>query len=333
MKPEELDRAVQKGEIGPLYFIHGEEDYLVERAVSRLLEQAVAPEFRDFNYTVFYGKECKGEEIVDAARTFPMFSDRRVIVVRNGEDLSAEALELLLPCILDPSPSTCLVFQAGKIDQRRKFFLELKKRDLLVEYKRLKEDNGELARFVVREAAASGRRIEAAAAELLSYYIGSNLREIVAQLEKLVIFCGERTLIGVEDVKEIVSDTKVDNVFELANALGERNTGLAMRRLHTVLRDTAAPYRLTGALARHFRQLCIVRELLEKRLPQDEISRQSGINPYFLKGMLVQARKFRTDEFHGIFSRLQEADIGMKSGGKPHILLELLVFGICTGEK
>jgi DNA polymerase-3 subunit delta len=333
MRAEELDRALKKGEIGPLYFIHGEEEYLVDRAVSRLVEQVVSPDFRDFNHSVFYGKECRGEEIVDSARTYPMFSDKRVIVVKRGEDLSAEALEVLFPYILDPAPSTCLVFQAAKIDQRRKFFLELKKRDLLVEYKRLKEDSGELARFVIREAEASGKRIDPAAADLLTYYVGSNLREIVAQLEKLAAFCGERPVVRVEDVKEIVSDTKVDNVFELANALGERNTGMAMRRLHTVLRDTAAPYMLTGALARHFRQLCIIRELQEQRLSQEEISKRSKINPYFLRGMLVQARKFRMDDFPGVFSSLHETDIGIKSGGKPQILLELLVYGICKGEK
>jgi DNA polymerase-3 subunit delta len=102
-----------------------------------------------------------------------------------------------------------------------------------------------------------------------------------------------------------------------------------MRQLQTVLRDTDAPYMLIGALARHFRQLCMVRGLMQKKLSSDEIGRQAKINPYFLKGVLEQARNFRLDEFTGIFSQLHNADVELKSGGRQQTLLEMLVFSIC----
>src|SRR5574340_130356 len=136
MKPDEFDRAVQKGDISPLYFIYGDEPYLVERGVRRLLARVVSPEFRDFNLNVFYGNECKGTEIVETAQTLPMFADWRVVLVKKGDGLSAAALELLAGYVRDPSPSTCLVFQGEKIDQRKRFFVEFKKKGELVEYKR-----------------------------------------------------------------------------------------------------------------------------------------------------------------------------------------------------
>ena len=328
MKPEELDKAIRTGDIGPLYYLYGEEQYLVERGTQRLLQLVVDPGFRDFNYNLFYGKECRGEEIVEAAQTLPMFAERRAILVKRSSDLPAAALEVLLGYVQNPSPTTCLIFQGEKIDQRKKFFAELKRGNALVEYKRPYEN--QLGGFIREELAADGKRIEPAAAELLVHLIGNNLSELAAQLEKLITYVGERPAISLDDVRAIVSDTKVDSVFELANALGGRDLAGALRRLQTVIRDGDAPYLVIGALARHFRQLWLVRELLEKRVATDEIGKRTGINPFFLKGMITQAKRFDGNELRGIFRRLHETDVAMKSsGGKPQLLLELLVMDIC----
>lgn len=327
MKPEDLERSVSKGEIAPLYFIYGEEEFLADRAVSRLVEKLVSPDFKDFNFTTLYGKECKAEQIVDNAMTLPMFADRRVILVKRAEELQAEQLEQLMAYVSSPSPLTCLIFLASKIDQRRKFFLELKKSDLLVEFKKMKDD--QLPGFVRRESESHGKRIDPAAADFLVYCCGNSLREIVSQVEKLSSYVGTRGMISVDDVKAIVSDTKTDTVFELANALGVRSLEKGARQLQMLLRDADAPYMLVGALARHFRQLCMIRELLDKKVSHDEISRKVKVNPYFLKGMISQAQKFVMAEYRKIFVILHEADMGLKSGGKPATLFDMLLFSIC----
>lgn len=330
MKPEDLDRAVKRGEVAPLYYIYGEEEFLVERAVQRFVESIVAPDFKDFNYSVFYGKEVRGEQIVDSAMTLPMFDERRVILVKRADEMSADAFEQLLTYLRNPSPQSCVVFQGVKTDQRRKFFQELKKSDLLVEFKKMKDD--QLAAFIRREAEQRGKRLEPAAAEMMVYYTGNNLRELIAQLGKLVSYCGDRPTIAPDDVRAMASDTKIDSVFELAEAMGRRNLDKAMRQLQTVLRDSDAPFMLVGALARHFRQLCVIRALMQKKIPSDEIGRQAKVNPYFLKGLLEQARNFKPDDFAGIFTRLHEVDVEMKSGGRQQILLEMLVFSVCSGR-
>src|SRR4051812_19949231 len=97
MKPEEFNRFVEKGDVGPLFLLYGDEPYLVERAVKKLLDRAIDPGFRDFNLDVFYGNECKGEDVFGASQTLPMFAERRVVLVKKGGDLSAAAQETLLP--------------------------------------------------------------------------------------------------------------------------------------------------------------------------------------------------------------------------------------------
>src|SRR5262245_52510506 len=137
MTAQEFETSLQKGKIPPICFLYGEEAFLVERAVRMLLDRAIDPSLKDFNYNVFYGNESKGIEIVDAAQTLPMFADRRAVLVKRAEALKADAQEALLPYIQNPCTSTCLIFTGAKIDQRKKFFLELKKHGALVEYKRL----------------------------------------------------------------------------------------------------------------------------------------------------------------------------------------------------
>src|SRR6185369_15192727 len=327
MRPEDLERSITKGEIAPLYFIYGEDEFLVDRTVQRLVDRAVSRDFKDFNFTVYYGKECRGGQIIENAMTLPMFAERRVILVKRAEELNAEALEQLIPYINSPSPQSCVIFQAAKIDQRRKFFLELKKSDLLTEYKKLKDE--QLPRFIQAEAELAGKRIEAAAAEMLVYYTGNSLRELVAQIEKLAVYSGKRGIITVDDVRSMASDTKIDTAFEFADALGNRDLDRAVRQMQTIVRDADALFPLVGALARHFRQLTMLKELLDNKVPHDEVSKRLKINPYFLKGMLQQAKRFRMAEFRRIFTLLHELDVGLKSGGRGEALLEMLVYEVC----
>lgn len=328
MKPEEFARALEKGDIGPLYYMYGDEPYLIERGVKRLLEQVVSPDFRDFNLNVFYGNECKGEEIFSAAQTLPMFSDRRAILVKKSHELSAATLEILTAYVQNPSPSTCLIFQGEKVDQRKKFFTEMKKTGELVEFKRPYEN--QLGPFIREEVKAYGKRIEPAAADLLAYMVGNNLQELVSQIEKVATYSGKRESITVGDVKEIVSDTKVDTVFELADAFGEKNLSKALRTLYTILRDGEAPLLVLAMLSRHFRQLWRVRELLDRKIPTNEIGKAASINPYFLKKVIEQARNYRTTELKGIFERLFDLDLALKTGGgKPAALMERLTMEVC----
>ena len=328
LKPEEFNQSLQKGETGPLYCLYGEEPYLVERAAKRLLDLALPPDARDFNLSVFYGKECKGEEVADAVQTFPMFADRRVVVVKRCGELSAAALERLLPVVQSPVPTSCLILLGEKVDGRLKFFAEFKKAGVLVEFKRPYEN--QLGPIVREELAAHGKRIEPAAVDLLIGYVGTNLQELASQVEKVTTFIADRPTVTVADVRAIVSDTKVDSVFELCNAVGSRDLASALRRLHTLLRDGEAPLMLLSMLTRHVRQLWQIRECLDQRLAPPEIEKKLGIRSFFLKGLLAQARNFDGERYRQMFERLFELDLAMKSsGGSPAQSLEYFLLEVC----
>lgn len=331
MTPREFAAHVAKGEFKPVYCLFGEETYLVEKETKRLIDAIVDPAFKDFNLSVFYATEVKGEEICEAALSLPMFSERRIVWIKRAESLTAAASEILLSYLQQPSPSTCLVFQAGKLDQRKKFFLELKKCAVLVEAKKLYEN--QVPEFIVAEVRDRGKRIGAEAVELLAFLAGSNLQEVVAQIDKAVLFVGDRQEIATADVKSIVSDTKVDSIFEFTDAIGARQADKALRCLHTILRDKDAPLYVLNMMVRHFRQLWIVRSLLDQRMTSaDEIAKAGGLNPYVARKSIPQARNFQPLQLHGLFQEFLATDLALKGGsGMPELVLERLVLKICNG--
>src|SRR5262245_16373343 len=112
-----LERLRQEA-VGPLYFIYGKERYLVDQAVEILRQRVLEPALRDFNYELFHGKEVSAARIMQAARTLPMMAKRRLVLIREADEMKADELSGLIPYLARPSAETCLVFVGEKIDQR-----------------------------------------------------------------------------------------------------------------------------------------------------------------------------------------------------------------------
>lgn len=330
MTPQEFETSLKKGNVPPVCFLYGEEPFLVERAVGMLLERAIDPTLKDFNFNVYYGNESKGVDIVDAAQTLPMFAERRAVLVKRAEQLKADALEVMLPYIKNPSSGTCLLLTGTKIDQRKKFFLEFKKHGVLVEYKKLYENK--LAGFIQSEAVAQGKTIENPAAELLGALIGNNLQELSSQIEKLVVYAGTKQRISVDDVRVMASSSKAFTAFELAKFLSLRDVPSSIRSLDALFLNGEEAPMILGALTSHFRKLWRVRELLDRKLPPAEIGRELNINAFFLGDIVAQARNFSRRELKRIFDEFYRCDVASKTGGgQSYNLLHGLAMGICTG--
>lgn len=329
MTPQEFEQSLKKGSIPAVCYLYGDEAFLVERAARQLLDRAIDASLKDFNLNVFYGNESKGVDILDAAQTLPMFAERRAVVVKRAEQLKADALEVLLPYIKNPAAGTCLVLIGAKIDQRKKFFLELKKHGELVEFKRLYDNK--LAGFIQSEAVIQGKPIDAPAAELLAALIGNNLQELCSQIEKLVVYAGTKPRILLDDVKVMASSSKAYTAFELARYLGLRDLPNAVKSLDALFLNGEEAPMMIGALTRHFRQMWRLRELLDLKKTAAEIGKELNINAYFLGDLLQQARNFSRREIKRIFDEFYRCDCESKTGGQPYALLHSLTMGICTG--
>jgi DNA polymerase-3 subunit delta len=268
-------------------------------------------------------------DILDAAQTLPMFSERRAVLVKRADQLKADALEMLLPYIISPSLGTCLLLTGTKIDQRKKFFLEFKKHGVMVEYKRLYDNK--LAGFIQAEAVAQGKPIDSPAAELLGALIGNNLQELSSQIEKLVVYAGTKQRITIEDVRTIASSSKAFTAFELAKFLSLRDLSNAIKSLDALFLNGDDAPMIIGALTSHFRKLWRVRELLDKKMSQADIGRELNINAFFMGDTVAQARNFSRGELQRIFKEFYRCDLSSKIGGNSYTLMHGITMGICTG--
>jgi DNA polymerase-3 subunit delta len=327
MTPGELKKALRERRFPPLVLFHGEERFFLERTLKTLQDLTVPAEWRDFNLTVFHGKETRASDILDGARTFPVFHSHRLVLVRDVHLLAAAELESLIPYLKDPAPETVLVFVADKIDSRRKFFQQFKKHGLLVEFKKYYDN--QIPDFVQGYAREAGVGFSEEGLRAFCRRVGNSLPEIAGELDKLFNFLGERKLADVEDVKAIVSDIRVDSVFELADALGHRQRSRALTLLNRLLGEGGVPLVILTMVARHLRHLWKARHLLDSGRERQEIARTVGVNPYFLDGLLRQARAFPVDRFPAIFEEMLAADMALKSSGAhPAAILEELVLSI-----
>jgi DNA polymerase-3 subunit delta len=327
----ELNRALDEGKFPPLLFLFGEESFTLERTAERIRDLAVPAESRDFNYNVYYGKEGKAEEILDAVRTLPAFAARRLVHVKEAQNLTAAELEVFLPYLRDPVPESILLFSADKVDGRKKFFQDFKKYGSLVEFK--KPYDNQIPAFVKEMAREAGRLFTESALALFCKRGGSNLQELHGEMTKLFAYAGDRDLVDVDDVAAIVSDNRVDSVFDLANALGKGDAAEALRLLQRILTEGVAPLLILSMLVRHFRQLWKTRELLDQGIASREIPKRIGINPYFLDGLVGQAQRFRPDQFRKGFELFLGVDLALKSSGAhPAALLEKLILDL-VGNK
>lgn len=324
MNPTELQQAIKQRKIPDLLLVYGQEGYLVEKAVQQVKSALLADGTEDFNFNQFSGKEAVAEDILSSARTLPVFADRRLVLVKDVQQLSAATLDELLGYLQDPVPETCLLLCGEKIDTRRKFFQKFKKSGSVVEFKPLYEN--QLPAFVREQLTADNYTITGDALTLFCSRVGTSLLEVRAELAKLQTYLGDKRLIDVADVQAVVSSIRSENVFEIGNAVAQGEVGKAFLLVKKLLDDGEAPLKILSLLVRHYRQLWKLRELQVKGTASKDMARLAGVPPFVVDGLLRQSRNFSKVDFQNSFELFLNADLAMKSSGAdPESLLEELL--------
>ena len=329
MSLRDLQNLIKAGPLPSLVLLHGQESYFIDEAAKAVLEATVLPENRDFNLTRFQGRDFKAIEVVEQARTFPVFAERRLVMIKNVHEASTDQLDSLLAYVEDPVPETVLLMTAEKIDARRKIFQVLKKTGTVIEFKKIYEN--QLPALVRELAGALNLTFTGGGLQLFCKRVGTNLVEVRGELEKLAGYLGERDIADENDVAAIVSDTRIESIFDLTDALGLGDRATALFLLDRLLAEGQAPLMVLAMMTRHFRQMWKISELTAQKVPQSELPRRVGASPYFLKGLMQQAGRFDNRQYRQIFELFLATDLALKSsGGDPKMHLEQLVLAIAA---
>jgi DNA polymerase-3 subunit delta len=307
--------------------LYGAERYLVDRCLAAIRRAVLGGNGSgaSFNHDVFELKESPMGRVVSTARTMPMMARRRLVVAKGLDEVKAPDLEPLLSYVADPNPTTCLVLLGGeKLDTRFKVLATLRKAGYLHDFPSLRDR--ELAGWLAREARQRKVALDSDAATALAEIAGPDLGRLSQALEQLTLYVGEGKRVRLEDVEELIAETRQRGVFELTKAIGEGNVERALRLLANMQRNREPALRLQFMLVRQLRQIWRAKDLAAAGVPRNEIAGQVGIAPFFLDDVLAPARRMSHATLERSFGRLYRADRVLKSSRiDPDLVMSKLV--------
>jgi DNA polymerase-3 subunit delta len=326
---EEFLEATKGRDYAPVYLFIGEEEFLIDECVNRVIQDLLTTDTKAFNLDIVYGSKVEASQVIAHAASFPMMSDRRVVVVKEFEKLISEdaAKEIVSSYITHPLDSTCLVLLAEKPDFRTKPFTDLKKSGTVFSFNPLFDN--QVPAWIASRCKKLGKDVDIEACRLMQAYIGNSLRTIQNELEKLFTYLGDRTRVTPEDVADVVGVSRGFNVFDLQNAIGKKNLEEALRIAKRMIETGEAPQLSVVMLTRYFTLLWKVQDMQRQGKSETEIISAIHISPYYFKGYTEAAGRYSSAQIERSFGVLLEADIQLKSTSPdPYHLMEMLVYSL-----
>ena len=225
-----------------------------------------------------------------------------------------------------------MVFIEGGIAKDNPLLRELAGKAMVKTFPLLRD--AELRQWVKQRVAEEKSSISPAAADLLTRLVGSNLWILASEIDKLVLFASGRR-IEEADVKTLVSYTQQASVFAMVDAIVEFRAELAEQWLERLLQRGAAPAYLLTMLSRQVRMIVRAKELSNQRKPKIEIQTRLGLPSEFaLRKTLEQASRYSFTRLKGVYHRLLEADLSIKTGQyNGELALNILVAELCQRGK
>jgi DNA polymerase III subunit delta len=297
-------------DLKPVYLIYGSEELLLERAETRLRDRLAAVADLDFNLETFDGSQTSADDIINAANTMPFMSDRRLVIVRDVDRLDPGDLERLAAYARDPAPYTCLVLAATKIAKNTKLYRAVAATGVAFEYAAPRRS--EYAAEVVKLLRERGRKIGLSAAQRLVDIVGRDLRRLDSEAEKLAAFVEPGQDVIEADVVAVASESGDPSVFELTDAVGERDTTRALRLLRRLL-ASETPYGVLAMLARHTRALVGARALSERGVAPEAMAPEIGMPPWQARAVARQAGRYTPAELSAALRALAGVEEEMKT--------------------
>jgi DNA polymerase-3 subunit delta len=315
--------------LGPVQAIVGEDTYLAEEALERVLAAALGDDRQD-GLSVFHGDESKWEDVLAAARTGSLFAPRRAVVVRRAEQLKGDE-EAVAQYADDPAPDAVLVLVAGKPDRRRNPWKKLLAKATV--HDAAPKRGRALRAHVEQELRRRGLRFDPEAFEELVSEVGQDLRRLMGEVDKLEAFAGGRRQISGDDVAAVLGRGLGQPLYLLSDAFASRDAARSLELVERLLGDGEEALRILSTLHRSLRQVRGARAMREARVPRDEIGpRLLPANMQFkLDAMLEASRRWTEPDLRRGLSALGEADRRLKTGADGHTALVAAVAESCGG--
>lgn len=300
----------------------GTEPFFIDQITAALMGTVVDQMARDFDTTVVYGKETTVDQIVEAAKRFPMMGAHQLIVVKEAQYLDRSIDQLASYCAA-PQPQSVLVlcYKHKKLDKRKKVYKTIASNGQILETKPLYDN--QVGGWIEQRGKGYGFSFQPQALAMLVAFLGSDLGKIDKELEKLTNSVPSGTEITPEVIEQNIGYSKDFNSFELQNALGQRNLALCYRIVKYMGNNPSQhPFPLTISVVFNFFQKLFIFHGIKN--PADA-HRVLGVSPYFVKDYQAAAQKYSMRQTAKVLQLLNEYDLKSKGVGASNLPLEELM--------
>ena len=264
MSVEKILSDWKKNVFKPFYWLEGEEEFYIDVIVDYAEHKILSETDASFNLSVFYGKDANWTEVVNACSRYPMFAERQVVILKEAQQM--KEIDKLENYITNPLASTVLVvsYKGKSIDGRSKLARLLKQHGEVLTAKKLYDN--QLPGWADDHIRSKGYSITPRALTLLVDHIGNDLNRIANEFEKVTMNLLDRKDITEDDIEKFVGISKEYNVFELQQALSNKDLAKAITIIQYFEGNPkAAPIQmLLPALYNHFSRILTVFQMTDK---------------------------------------------------------------------
>ena len=354
----EIEASRNGGPLRPGYVLLGDEAFLYERCRRAVLDALIDPAMRDFSLAEIDLAETSIFEALDRAQTPSLMAPFQVLFLRNIKTLYGRGAKKDEFAALDaygrsPNPQAMLIFVADHLhlpsDLRR---MEMQDKD---RYERIRETLGDWCgmvelvrveesdamRWLVAEAEKRGSAFEVDAARELADALGSDLMLMASELEKLVLYTGERRRITLGDVETMVLGAKQRSLYELTDAISAKDRPRALALLQGLLNASDGGEESAIGhlymLARTFRQMLVILEknVRDSRAIWQALWQGFRMPPFAAEDLIRQARRYKSRrELTRALRLIARADLELRSSPPDkRLVLERLVLALASEEQ
>jgi len=303
--------GIKKRKFKPVYYFFGEDSYNLSHTL-HILEEAFTPLLlSEFDKETIYSEDKSINDILGIATAFPFGSEKKLIIVKEAEKIKDK--KPLKDYASSPAEFTVLAFfHNGAITNlSSEPFKTLDAKNFLFEAKELKGKN--LIDWLISIAEEKEKKLSEENAQVMVDIVGENRSMLEDQLEKICVFLNKEKEISLESIKQISSELKQFNIFDLQNAIGLKDKAKALTVANNLLDNGAEPTFIITMLTRYFTGLAKIPELQSKNTPLQEAARIVGTHHFYYPNY-VKARNLYSDEkLVEVFRVLLKADISVKT--------------------
>jgi len=311
-----------------IIFIYGQDTYRLGQKLKEIVvKYQQIHSGLNFKHFDVEDKSAGFQDFTDEFQQTSMFKEKKLIVLKNIF-LSSDFQDKFLKKINDflDSEDIIIVCEKNKITASNRLFKALKKKTKNQEFNLLK--GKELEKWVQGEFSKYDLKIEAAALERIIEFVGDDLWRLSGEIQKLVNYRGKESdsKIKAEEVDLLVRPKVDPDIFKTIGFMASKNKKEALKLIKKHRERGDAPLYLLSMICFQFRNLLIIRELIEKNTPYYLIAKKTGLHPYVVKKTYPQAEKFSLAELKKIYQKIFDVDLAIKKGKTdPEAAIDFLI--------